>query len=262
MAQATRKQTDTVPLTEKVKAALPFVSALLLLVGATLLVMALQRQYRSSDSWQLQRVRVEGELRQVKSADVLAAMNVRAGMTLAELDLRNLHGQVAALPWVKSVSLRRVYPAELQVTVTERTPWLRLNSKELIDVDGNPYAPDNVAAFAHLPRLHSSHPQLELAVSRYVSGNQQLKPLGLMIAELELNGRGALEVTLNNGTRLLFGRDDWDGRLARFLSLYPSLVTDAAVPTYVDLRYDTGFAVAWPEPVAPAEQTVSRTAGL
>lgn len=262
MAQATRKQTDAVPLTDKVKAVLPFISALLLLVGATVLVIAIQQKYRASDSWQLQRVRVEGELRQVKSAEVLQAMGVEAGMTLAELDLRNLHAKVAALPWVKAVSLRRVYPAELQVTITERTPWLRLNRKELIDVDGNPYAPDNVAAFAHLPVLHSSHAQLELAVARFVGGNEQLKPLGLTIAELELNGRGALEMRLNNGTRLLFGRDDWDGRLQRLLGLYPGLVTDEAVPTYVDLRYDTGFAVAWPEPQTTTEKPVSRTAGL
>ncbi|MFN4291156.1 MAG: cell division protein FtsQ/DivIB [Permianibacter sp.] len=262
MAQATRKTTDSVPLTDKVKAALPFVSALLLLIGATMLVMFIQQKYRSADSWQLQRVRVEGDLRQVKSADVLAAMQVQAGMTLAELDLRALHARVAALPWVKSVSLRRVYPGELQVSVSERTPWLRLNSKELIDVDGNPYAPANAAAFNHLPVLHSSHGQLAIAVARFVGGNDQLKPLGLTIAELALSGRGALEMTLNNGTRLLFGRDDWDGRLQRFLGLYPELVTGELAPKYVDLRYDTGFAVAWPEPELPAAKAVSRTAGL
>lgn len=262
MAQATRKATETVPLSQRVKAALPFVSALLLLIGATVLVMVIQQKYRGSDSWQLQRVRVEGSLRQVKSADVLTAMAVEAGMTLAALDLRQLHERVAALPWVKSVSLRRVYPGELQVTITERTPWLRLNRDELIDVDGNPYAPANVAAFAHLPVLHSAHGQLSQAVSRFVSGNEQLQPMGLVIAELELNGRGALEMKLNNGTRLLFGRDDWDGRLQRFLSLYPGLVTGDLVPTSVDLRYDTGFAVAWPPTALPAGSTASKTAGL
>lgn len=262
MAQATRKITDTVPLKQRLMAILPFASALLLLVAATVLVMVLQQKYRDADSWQLQRVRVEGALRQVKSAEVLTAMDVQAGMTLAALDLRQLHERVAALPWVKAVSLRRVYPGELQVTISERTPWLRLNQHELIDVDGNPYAPSNVAAFSHLPVLHSTHGQLPNAVARFVSGNEQLQALGLAIVELELNGRGALEYRLNNGTRLLFGREDWDGRLQRFLSLYPGLVTGDAVPRYVDLRYDTGFAVAWPVPELPAANGASKTAGL
>jgi len=262
MAQATRKTTEQLSLKQRVKAVLPFVSALLLLIAATVLVVTLQQRYRDSDSWQLQRVRVEGAMRQVKSADVLAAMQVQAGMTLAALDLAQLHSRVAALPWVKAVSLRRVYPAELQVTVDERTPWLRLNAAELIDSDGNPFAPSNVAAFAHLPVLHSGHGQLAQATAQFVAGNDQLKPLGLVIAELELNGRGALVMTLNNGTRLMFGRDDWQGRLQRLLSLYPGLVVDGVVPTSIDLRYDTGFAVAWPAPAAVGAANVSKTAGL
>ncbi|NQD37017.1 FtsQ-type POTRA domain-containing protein [Permianibacter sp. IMCC34836] len=259
MAQATRKTTEQIPLTQRLKTVLPFVSALLLLIGATVLVLTLQQRYRDSDSWQLQRVRVEGAMRQVKSAEVLAAMQVQAGMTLAALDLRQLHERVAALPWVKSVSLRRVYPGELQVTVVERTPWLRLNQDELIDTDGNPYAPANVAAFGHLALLRSSHGQLEQAVAQFVGGNDQLKPLGLTIVELDLNGRGALMMTLNNKLQLMFGRDDWDGRLQRFMSLYPGLVADGNVPTYIDLRYDTGFAVAWPQ---TEKMTNSKTAGL
>ncbi len=263
MAQATRKGSPAVPFSVRLKAAAPFIAALLLLIGATLLVMALQQRYRNSDSWQLQRVRVAGELRQVKSAEVLAAMQVRSGMTLAALELITLHQKVVALPWVKSASLRRVYPGELHVQITERTPWLRLNADQLVDVDGVPFAPANVAAFAQLPQLRTTSTQLARAIGEFRTGNDALYGLGLRITELELNGRGSLTLVLDNGMQLLFGRDDWEGRRQRLLQLYPELVADGVVPRYVDLRYDTGFAVAWPEPVAPPGRTPAvKTAGL
>ncbi len=263
MAQATRKGGPAVPLATRLKVVAPFIAALLLLIGATLLVMVLQQRYRSSDSWQLQRVRVVGELRQVRSAEVLSAMQVQSGMTLAALELISLHQKVVALPWVKSASLRRVYPGELHVQITERTPWLRLNADQLVDVEGEPYAPANVAAFAQLPQLRTTAIQLPRAIEEYRTGNDALHGLGLRIAELELNGRGALTLVLDNGVQLLFGRDDWDGRRQRLLQLYPELVADGVVPRYVDLRYDTGFAVAWPAPVeGPGRTSAVKTAGL
>ena len=52
-------------------------------------------------------------------------------------------------------------------------------------------------------------------------------------------------ITLENGVRLIIGRDKDQGikRLDRFIRAFPKADVDINDVDYIDLRYDVGFAI-------------------
>jgi hypothetical protein len=56
---------------------------------------------------------------------VFEALELDGFTSLATLDLREAREALSHLPWVETVSVRKVYPGKLEVTVSERAPCLR-----------------------------------------------------------------------------------------------------------------------------------------
>ena len=67
----------------------------------------------------------------------------------------------------------------------------------------------------------------------------------LVIQELSLSERYAWDIKLRSGISLRLGRTEFMDRLQRFIDVYPVLLKQDKTIDYVDLRYDTGFAVGW-----------------
>ena len=66
---------------------------------------------------------------------------------------------------------------------------------------------------------------------------------------MELDPRGAWELTLANGVQVRLGRQAVHQRLERFLRVASPLVaTRSGEVSYVDLRYSNGFSVGWNPP--------------
>ena len=70
---------------------------------------------------------------------------------------------------------------------------------------------------------------------------------------IQLDARGAWELTLGNGARVRLGRQDVDARLERFISIAsPVVAARATEVNYVDLRYSNGFSIGWNAPTRVA----------
>ena len=68
----------------------------------------------------------------------------------------------------------------------------------------------------------------------------------MRLAALELDARGAWNLTLDNGVRVRLGRQQIDERFERFMLAAAKLVSQRATDiAYVDMRYSNGFAVGW-----------------
>lgn len=66
-------------------------------------------------------VRVEGAS-QTSTEAIVAASGVRVGRPLLDVSTGAARREIARLPWVKSVSVRKAWPSTLVLQVTERTP--------------------------------------------------------------------------------------------------------------------------------------------
>ena len=85
----------------------------------------------------LDQVQVEGHIR-TPIKDINAALNVTQGTPIFDLDLKDLKKRIAALPWIKTVTIERHLPATLFIRVTEKEPIaLWQNNQKYFPLDEN-----------------------------------------------------------------------------------------------------------------------------
>ena len=232
------------------RAALPLLvlsMALLLVVG-----LWLWAQQQAGDVLTLQ---VEGRLRYVVPGDVqvVAKPHLQAGFF--DLDLRSVHAAVLELPWVERTEVRRRWPNGVIVRIWERQPLASWGDHSLISTRGELFTPARGTLPTGLPALTGPQGTERLLVESLLHFSDVLAPAGLKVTAIDVDARGAWNVSLDINMVMHLGRDRIEERLRRF--------ADTAVPTlgdrlqqvaYVDLRYGNGFAVRWREQ-APAPAT-------
>jgi cell division protein FtsQ len=83
----------------------------------------------------------------------------------------------------------------------------------------------------------------------YLKTYPRLLAVGMRLSQVQLDARGAWELTLGNGARVRLGRQDVDARLERFIAIAsPVVAARASEISYVDLRYSNGFSIGWNTP--------------
>ena len=98
-------------------------------------------------------VRVAGN-KQTSDIDVLEKLELTGWTSLIGFDADAARERIDTLPWVKSASVRKIYPDVLEVTLEEREPfaiWQHGRELSLIDVDGRIIVPFRSERFATLP---------------------------------------------------------------------------------------------------------------
>ena len=84
----------------------------------------------------------EGEL--VGGQEVRSAASIPAGMPIARLDTASAQARVLELPWVASVEVRRAWPQDVVIAVTERSPVavvMQGEERRGVDAEGNIFDP-------------------------------------------------------------------------------------------------------------------------
>jgi cell division protein FtsQ len=191
-------------------------------------------------------VRVEGEFKHLLRADLHGAIAPYVAGSFFRVDVDAARAAAAHLPWVASVSVRRVWPDALHVTVRERIAVARWGNAALLTEEGAAFTPDAASYPPGLPEL-SGPAGSEAQVLTYRRAiDAALQPLGQRVQKLTLDERRALTVQLNNGVELLLGREDVDGRVQRYAAAYHrAFGARAGRLVAVDLRYTNGFAARW-----------------
>lgn len=101
----------------------------------------------------LAKVEVEGRYYQNKDA-ILAALGVKRGMAVLDIDLAAAKARLEQLPWVRAAAIERRLPDTLYIRLTERQPfafWQSNGQLALIDRDGTVITRD--ALFRYGPLL-------------------------------------------------------------------------------------------------------------
>ncbi len=201
---------------------------------------------------------IDGEVHRHSLAVLQGTINDHLDGGIVTLDLRSIRDAVEALPWVGSVSVRRVWPERLQMYVIEHRPLARWREDGLVTAKGVVFRPDPDTISHELPRLTGDDREAPRVVARYLDWRERLAPLGLEIAALDLDARGAWRAVLGDGPVLALGTAQLEQRIARFVQAYPSLQL-AGLPAVIDLRYANGLAVRWSEGGGPVRSAAVAT---
>jgi cell division protein FtsQ len=217
------------------------------LVGIAALVLAIvaaQLVLRSA-LFPVREIRVLGELRQTSREALEEVARGRVAGNLLATELDALRAGLEELPWVRRVSVRRVWPDRLEVGLEEHVALARWNDEGLVNTYGELFSGDarELPSFAGPPGTSAE------ITRRYRRFAQILAPLGSELQRVVLTARFGWQLRLANGLQIMLGRDAdaGEGRLARFVQAYPAILTPASVHHgYVDLRYPNGFALRLP----------------
>ncbi len=169
--------------------------------------------------------------------------NVEGGFFSVDVDAVTM--ALTRLPWVASVTVRRVWPDTLHVSVVEQQPLARWASGGVVSRSGELFFPEDVSTLEGLAELDGPRGSVALVAQRFSSLSEQLGREGIELQGITLTPRRAWELALANGVVVMLGKEDTEVRLQRFVRFYPGLTPLVDNVERVDMRYPNGFAVTW-----------------
>ena len=156
--------------------------------------------------------------------------------------------QLEELPWIYQATVQRRWPNALEIHVVEQLPIARWSDNGFLNHEGEVFQSASSQDWQGLPRLQGPEGSAKALVAGYQRIVEILAPLHLRVAQLTVDERGQVEVVLEGGMQLLLGSEDFLERMHRFVAIYRAeLAGRAAEVERVDLRYETGIAVAFTE---------------
>jgi cell division protein FtsQ len=194
-------------------------------------------------------VRVEGQLDEAERASIrhAVAAQLRSGSGILSTDLDLLQQAIRDLSWPRHVTVRRLWPDGLVVSVDKemvvaawRDAYLNTEGK-VVQWPG---------ARADLPIFDCQVSQPRAAMEIYQRLNDATAPVGLRIERLAQNELGEWTVNFATGIKLILGAERLTQRVARFLVVYErELAQKEDLVEQVDARYANGVAVRWRQPL-------------
>jgi cell division protein FtsQ len=217
------------------------------LVGVAVLVFALVGTVKllRSELFPVRELVVASSLKHTSAHEILAA--VKIGGNFFAVSPEDVRASLERLPWVRSASVRRVWPDRLEVEIEEHVALARWGDDALVNTFGERFfanSDESLPAF-----VAPAGTEAEVA-RRYASFARIVAPLGAPPERIVLTPRLAWQLRLANGLNVMLGRDAdaAEARLRRFVDVYDlTLKTIERRHEYVDLRYPNGFALRIPE---------------
>jgi len=188
-------------------------------------------------------VEISGALKNTTRAEIEAVLPRAAGNFFA-VDLAEVRAGVERLPWVRSVAVRRVWPARLEVTVEEHVALARWGDDALVNLQGEKFYAKTREA---LPSFVAPAGTAAEVARRYRRFSEIVAPLGTRVERVVLSARHAWQLRLGNGVHIMLGRDAdaAEARLQKFVESHAA--STGRKYEYVDLRYPNGFALRLPD---------------
>ena len=232
-----------------------WLNRVLILLGAGIVTVAATKAYLTLQAIPVQRISVTGELEhtQAQAVQDLVQSTLAGGFLKADLQL--MRSQLQGLPWIYEATVRRKWPNELEIHVIEQLPIARWGQDGFLNHEGGIFHPAKSGEWESLPLLTGPEGTAGDLMAKYQRLLGILAPVNLAVEQLAVDERGQMEAVLVGGMRLIVGNKDFLGRMHRFVAIYRSELAERQDEIErVDLRYETGLAVAFSE--------TSRVAGL
>lgn len=196
---------------------------------------------------------VDGAFRHVTPSQLHAAVVETLHGSLLSADLRPVQQSLQAIPWVRTATVRRIWPNRLLVRIEEQRAVAIWGRGSLVNGLGQTFAGasedhDESCALTTLAGPAGSE---RLVLNRAREIQEWIAPLGISLVSLRLTEQYAWNAVLSGGVTLHLGRDalaaSIEERVRMFVKTQPwltqrlSLEGGAAV-IHADLRYATGYA--------------------
>ena len=192
----------------------------------------------------VEQVNIEGEINFISEQKVLSAVNNFISESLLLVDMEEIKHELEAMPWIRSVNIRREWPDTMVLSVVEEKAIARWGETRLLNQDGAIFSPDNIIGLENLAILSGPAGSERQVMEQYQLFSQLLYQRGFKIAELNLSERSAWKLTLANGVDINVGKTEVMQRMKRLVEFAgPALIEQMSDIESIDLRYMSGIAV-------------------
>jgi cell division protein FtsQ len=194
----------------------------------------------------IKQVRIEGEFFRLSPNKLKAMVTDKVRGGFFNLDVDAVRNVLLANPWVRDVTVQRIWPDSLRVSVLEQVAVARWGKDGLLNSAGEYFSPEPETFPEELPELHGPNGTEVLLLNRFNKIQESISGIRIIIKCLTLSERRAWQFELDNGIQVILGRKDFDLRMERFIDFVPLGLTGKLSQTeLVDMRYTNGFSVRW-----------------
>lgn len=192
----------------------------------------------------IENIKIEGKfenLMQVKVQNTVKSV-LHGGYFTVDIDV--IRQAILELPWVEDVSIRRHWPAGLNIAVEEKHAIAYWGEDKLLSDNGELFSPDVISHEAVMPYLEGPE-NLHKAVWLFLKdANKKINKLDVVVKRLVLDRRRSWEMQLSNNVVVKLGRENTEKRLQRFVKVFNlENAPDMQEIESIDLRYPNGFAM-------------------
>jgi cell division protein FtsQ len=241
--------TRNVSAVQQERAPSAWLNRVIILVGGGVVLAAALQAYITLQAIPVQHITVTGELEHTQTEAVQEMVQPALVGGFLNADLQHIRQQLEDLPWIYQATVQRKWPNALEINVIEQLPIARWGEDGFLNHEGEVFHSDSRRDLQSLPLLQGPDGAAKPLMAAYQRIVEILAPLHLAVAQLAVDDRGQVEVVLEGGMQLLLGGEDFLERMHRFVALYRAeLAAHGADVERVDLRYESGVAVAYAEP--------------
>ncbi len=196
------------------------------------------------NGWPIRSVRVAGEFKELSRDALQSAIADHLTRGFFGVDVEGVRSAALALPWVRDLSVRRVWPDSLHIAVVERTAVASWNGGALMEADGTLFLTDRPTGSSGVPELHGPPGSEEHVLNTLFEIEYVLKGLDDPVVSLSLTARGGWRIELAGGMELVLGRGGDLDRLQQYVQTFPGVFGEGlSMVERIDMRYANGFAV-------------------
>jgi cell division protein FtsQ len=196
----------------------------------------------------------KGSFKELGGEDLQEVVTRQISGGFITLDVSAVQSALKNLQWVAAVTVRRVWPDALVITIEEHAPVARWGESELISDRGVVFAPGDVAPFAGLTRIDADERFAAEVMQQYRRMSALLQGYG-SIARIRRNALSGVTLWLDSGVRIELGNSGMMKRLARAKVLLERLPARVAALEVIDARYSGGVAVRFKQQDQSEEQS-------
>lgn len=216
--------------------------ALFLLVA----ILGLYINMQTQEYLPIKKIHAQGVFEHVSEKMILNAVSKELNAGYINLDVTKLQHDVEQLQWVKSASIRRVWPDTIVVSIVEQHAEVIWALGGLLNSAGEKFIPEKKTYPKNLPIISGSETLNIQAMSIYYTFQKQLSRIGLRILYFQFDDRRSIQMKLNNSMTLVLGREHYQTRLQRFINIYKSELENLVHKIQrIDMRYTNGFSIKW-----------------
>lgn len=213
-----------------------FFAALILIVA----VYAAQVAYRN---WPIQDVQFNGQLNVWNVEAIGKKLDWVTTESFLSLDVEQVRKTLEALPLIAQARVSKRWPGVVVIQIVEDVPVAIWNKEYLLSASGRLSTIPEGLAIDELTTMQGATNQTQIAVQYFRRVQQLLNAQAVKVKGLKISPVGSVEVMLDNGWRVEFGRQYIEDRIVRLEQLLRYLPQEKV--RTIDLRYGKGAAVSW-----------------